>query len=340
MSPALVAPSFFREISGEAAYARLLARALAEIFPEIRIYTLVPESPDEGYVFARAFSRKRLLMKGPAFFNRLTLWPQALFLLLRREPYLFVLHGVEAWRRYPALARWVFRKAQGFFSVSHYTARRFLAENRLQNRWFHLPPALDPAFEDQSETLQLSAPGPYLLTVARLSRSASYKGVDLVLEALARLKEEFPTLQYLVVGGGDLLPEYLARSAKLGLSSGVHFFGERRKTAPFYRVSDIFVLPSGGEGFGIAFLEAMAFKKPVIGAEAGGIPEVVQHQVNGLLVPYGNPEALTQALRRLLTDKDLARRLGEKGREILEQEYLFPRFRERLEGYLRELSWV
>jgi glycosyltransferase involved in cell wall biosynthesis len=76
---------------------------------------------------------------------------------------------------------------------------------------------------------------------------------------------------------------------------------------------DMLVLPSRTDSFGIVYLEAWCYRLPVIGAWAGGVPEVVRHGVTGLLVPFGDVEALTQAIGRLLRDRELARALGEAG---------------------------
>ncbi len=325
----LCAPSFWSEVSGEAAYARLLARALREIVPGARIYALRPDQIAE---------RRRIpLLRGPVIFSRAPLWPRALPLRIKGVPVSFVLHGVEAWKRYPPLARWVFKGAV-FLAVSRYTAERFLHLNRLSAPWHLLPPALDPDFGTHPARLRVL--DPYIVTVARLSSDAAYKGVDLVIQALARLREDFPRLHYLVVGGGDLLPGYHQLARRLGIGERVHFLGERREVAPFLAGARLFLLVSQGEGFGISFLEAMYFRKPLLGARAGGIPEVVRHGQNGLLVPYGDLEALTAALQELLTQKEMARQMGETGFRILQEEYVYPRFRERLRRILGELGWV
>lgn len=78
--------------------------------------------------------------------------------------------------------------------------------------------------------------------------------------------------------------------------------------------SDVFVLPSRTDSFGIVYLEAWVYGKPVIGAQAGGVPDVITHNTTGLLVPFGNPDRLAQSIGLLLRQPDLARRLGSAGR--------------------------
>ena len=85
----------------------------------------------------------------------------------------------------------------------------------------------------------------------------------------------------------------------------VHFIHgvSREGLAACYARADIFALPSTGEGFGLVFLEAMAFGKPIVAAAAGGATDLVENEVNGLLVPAHNPEQLANALARLLNDE-------------------------------------
>ena len=78
---------------------------------------------------------------------------------------------------------------------------------------------------------------------------------------------------------------------------------------------DVFVMPSRTDSFGIVYLEAWLYKKPVIGALAGGVPDVITHGEDGLLVPFGNVAELAEAIERLLEERDLARRLGQAGYE-------------------------
>jgi glycosyltransferase involved in cell wall biosynthesis len=86
----------------------------------------------------------------------------------------------------------------------------------------------------------------------------------------------------------------------------------------FYAAIDVFSMPSRTDSFGIVFLEAWANARPVVAAAAGGVVEVVRHDQNGLLVPFGDPERLTDAIGRLLTNRTLATRLGQTGfRQVL-----------------------
>jgi phosphatidyl-myo-inositol dimannoside synthase len=116
--------------------------------------------------------------------------------------------------------------------------------------------------------------GLVVLTVARLAATEKYKGVDQLIRAAAQLLPRVPTLNLVVVGRGDDLPRHQRLAAELGVGTRVHFFDHLspEETAACYSQSDVFALPSTGEGFGFVFLEAMAFAKPVIAAAAAESP--------------------------------------------------------------------
>ncbi|WP_291298018.1 glycosyltransferase family 4 protein [Elioraea sp.] len=154
-----------------------------------------------------------------------------------------------------------------------------------------------------------------LLFLGRLERR---KGIDTLLDALPLLAD-LPGVAVDIAGapqGSDPEPAFRARHGDAPWASRVRFLGavgEAEKTA-LLAASDIVVLPARYESFGLVAVEAMMFGKPVISTQAGGIPEVVENGVTGLLVPPGEPEALAAAMRRLVTDAPLRERLGAAGR--------------------------
>jgi glycosyltransferase involved in cell wall biosynthesis len=156
---------------------------------------------------------------------------------------------------------------------------------------------------------------PVIGTVCRLVEPK--KGLSILLQAVAGFRERFPFpgLQLLIVGEGPAGKRLRDQSERLGIAPWVVFTGVRRDIPSLLPLLDVFVLPSLYEGFGIAILEAMAAGRPVIATEVGGIPEVVIHRETGLLVPPGNPEALTDAIHWALSHPDDARALGIRGRE-------------------------
>lgn len=175
------------------------------------------------------------------------------------------------------------------------------------------------AGEEGAEPVRDGRRPPVVLSVARQYRR---KDTRTLLDAFARLQASHPEARLRIVGGGPELPRLRARARELGLGDRVTFLGEvpddgavRRE----YLAADLFCLPSLQEGFGIAYLEAMAAGLPVVATRAAAVPEVVPDGEVGLLVPPRDPEALAAALARLLDDTDLRRRLGQAGRRRVER---------------------
>ncbi len=169
------------------------------------------------------------------------------------------------------------------------------------------------------------------------------KGHDMVIRALPRLLAHVPDVTYLLVGDGPQRDELQALAATLGVRDRVVFAGraEPEDLVDVYAVCDVFVMASRArietadvEGFGIVFLEANACGKPVVGGRSGGVPEAVADGVSGLLVDPLDPEAIAAALTRLLTDTELARRLGGDGRLRVVREFDWARVAARVEAVL------
>lgn len=132
---------------------------------------------------------------------------------------------------------------------------------------------------------------PTLLTAARLT---AWKGVDHLIAALSRV----PDVRLVVAGEGEMLDSLKRQVAASGLNSRVNFLGKvsRDKLALYMQAADYLVLYSGYEGLSHTLLESLLAGTPVIASDKGGNPEVVQHGLNGLLVPYVNVEALAAAI--------------------------------------------
>ncbi len=168
-----------------------------------------------------------------------------------------------------------------------------------------------------------AAPG-VRLRVLFVGRLEPRKGIDVLLEAAALTLTRRPDVQLDIVGDDSIVLDggFTARQSfgRLGIDAQVKrrivFHGPAPDEAlrGFYAGCDIFVAPSRFESFGLVFVEAMMFAKPVIGARAGGIPEVVADGECGLLAAPGDPVSLAACLERLIDDSDLRQRMGQAGR--------------------------
>jgi glycosyltransferase involved in cell wall biosynthesis len=142
----------------------------------------------------------------------------------------------------------------------------------------------------------------------------------------------FPQTQYYAIGSGTDLERHKKLALEKGVENSVHFLGsvDMATLRDCYRNCDVFVMCSAREGFGIAYLEAMQYGKPVIAANSGGAPEVVKDCETGLLVDYGSANQIATAIIRLCSDSALRHKLGEAGRARVENNYTFEHFKQRL----------
>lgn len=172
----------------------------------------------------------------------------------------------------------------------------------------------------QSRLAELGVPDG-VPVVGEIARLCDVKGQSELIAAVARLPEVHAVLVGEDLEGGGAFRVRLEREAdQLGVRDRVIFAGYQPADAVLPGF-DVFVLPSWIEGMPITVLEAMAHAKPVVATPVGGTAEVVVDGETGLLVPPRDPERLAEAIRRLVADRDLARRLGEAGRARLEERF-------------------
>ncbi|WP_448621626.1 glycosyltransferase family 4 protein [Geodermatophilus sp. URMC 65] len=175
--------------------------------------------------------------------------------------------------------------------------------------------------------------------VALVGRIEEQKGVDHLVRAAVPVVARVPEAHFVVVGDGTRRPEMERLAAELGVADRVHFTGWRHDLADVARAVDVLALPSRWEAFGIVNLEAMAAAKPVVGFAVEGVPEVVVHGETGLLSPPGATDRLAEDLVRVLTDPELAARLGEAGRRRFTECFTpEPMVRQHVELYERLLA--
>ena len=173
----------------------------------------------------------------------------------------------------------------------------------------------------QPEIMSLALGRRVLLTVGRL---VPRKGQDMVLRALPQIVAQFPDLLYVIAGGarGPAKENYRKMVQDQGLQNNVVILDNPsgESITALYAACEIFIManrtmPDGDtEGYGIVFLEAGAWGKPVIGGRAGGVVEAVDDGVTGILVDGASVDDIARAIERLLTDATLAHRMGEAGK--------------------------
>ncbi len=156
---------------------------------------------------------------------------------------------------------------------------------------------------------------PHAKVLLAVSRLEPQKGLDVAIEALARVRERHPDAVLVVLGLGSQEASLRALAVSRGVSEAVHLAGSVGDVAGWLRRAELFVHPARWEGFGLALLEAMIAGLPIVASSVSSIPEIVNDGSTGLLVPPDDPARLAAAISRLLDDPVTARSYGEAGRE-------------------------
>ena len=218
-------------------------------------------------------------------------------------------------KRNPA-SLWKYARADAMIAVCRATANALVASGIESARitvaysGVDLTRVIPPASAATLASLGVKTGAPLVVMVAAL---VGHKDPLTFVRAMEVARRTVPEVQALMVGEGDLRAEVEREIAILQLSDTVHLAGYRTDADSLMSVADVVALSSSDDGIGGVVIDAMSFGKPVAATAAGGIPEAVVNDETGLLVPIGDVNALGQAIARLLTDRELAGRLGANG---------------------------
>ncbi len=235
----------------------------------------------------------------------------------------------------------VLRRADRLLSISHNTTEVAVQQNPglPLGKVVHLcvePPLFTPQLDHDpivDEPYQPARRESAVMIVGNLHHGMLYKGHQQLIAAWPEVMATCPQAELWIAGGGTGQPELEAQAQALPVTvtKQVHFLGRLDDEAlqERYRRCRVFAMPSTGEGFGLVFVEAARYGLPSIGGKHDSVKEVVLDNQTGLLVEQ-NPHEVAQACQRLLTDDDLAKRLGEAARQRYLNYFQFQHFRERL----------
>lgn len=255
-------------------------------------------------------------------------------------------HGIEVWEPLSRMRRRALQRATVVLAPSRATADYVISMQGVAPEKVRvLPWGLDPDFDTRASTnsesrLPAEFPqGRVILTVGRWLATERYKGMDTLIQAMPRLLLRWPDVQLVLIGTGDDREWLVNQARDSGVQRHVHFLSglSYAELSACYAAAEMFALPSRGEGFGFVYLEAMARGKPVIGGAHGGAPEVIRDGVTGYVVQHGDALQLATSLDALLTNPELAREMGARGRERVEKEFRFNVFAKAFKKILREL---
>jgi phosphatidylinositol alpha-1,6-mannosyltransferase len=225
-----------------------------------------------------------------------------------RVPLWLQLHGVEAWQRPSLLVRRAAESSTLVTAVSRYTRRRMFD-------WANIDPARVKVLPNTVDSRFIPGPKPdhliarhglagrkVLLTVSRLAAGERYKGHDRVILALPNVLQRHPDAIYVIAGDGDDRGRLQEMAKTSNVAHAVRFIGRvaDRDLPDYFRLADVFVMPSTGEGFGIVYLEAAASGIPVIAGDGDGSPDALADGVLGTLIDPNNPDQLIGAIIAIL----------------------------------------
>jgi len=261
--------------------------------------------------------------------------PHSISAILAREsikekryvPVITTLHGTDitlvgADRSYLPITRYGLQQSDGVTAVS-----KFLKQATIETFDFDevevIPNFICPKhygrLTDSPLRAELAPNGEKILV--HVSNFRPVKRPADCVEILAKVKNEFPRVRLVMVGDGPERSAVAYLAEKLGVRDDTIFVGKQANIAEYLGVSDIFLLPSELESFGLAALEAHACELPVIATRIGGIPEVVTDNETGYLSDIGDTEKMSADTLRLLNDEELRRTFGERGRALAIERY-------------------
>jgi glycosyltransferase involved in cell wall biosynthesis len=247
--------------------------------------------------------------------------------LPRQAPWVAFHHGYT-WpslkaRAYNQLDRWSLRSANKVLTVSAPFRDQLAAFGVPRERIAVIHNAIPPGWGAQAclperasalrATMGIAPDRKVILIVGRLSREKDHLTL---LEAVNRLRSTL-TPHLVIVGEGPEKPRIEERIRQLELGEYVTFTGQQKSAEPWYGIADVAVLSSLSEGSPNALLEAMATRVPVVATAVGGVPEIVAHEEGALLIRPGDPESMSAAIARVLTEPELARRLTARSCELI-----------------------
>lgn len=173
--------------------------------------------------------------------------------------------------------------------------------------------------------------------VVSAGRLSPEKGHRFLVEAIGMLRRSSNNTHFVFCGDGPCQKELEKRAKELGISQFCHFVGFRKDIKDIFQAMDFMVLPSLTEGLPNVVLEAFACAKPVVAADVGGVPEIVEDGVNGILVPPGRSDLLAEAIKNCLAAPEKRRAMGEAGYHKVKSEFTFESQTQKLEAIYNEV---
>lgn len=342
----------FNLTGGKERYDRDVIQALREGGDKLDVVRLRGRNSAQKIIFVLSAFLRALFFRPDVIFSAHISFAPMTYMIERYMgiPYIVLTAGTEVWGiKKDNIRKWILNSRLVVF-MSGYTKERLSSQiDGLQERMFFLPPAI------REDLFSVRARPEYLLdrhelrgsetllTVARLRPNEEEKGYLRVIDALPKLRKEFPNIRYVIVGAvlkefGDNTERIRAYARERGLKECVIVVGEvsDKELAGYYDLCDVFVMPSTQEGFGIVFLEALASGKPVIAGNRDGSRDAVLGGELGILIDPDDTNSIARAIMEILKRRAPKRFYD---REFLRRRvfevYGYEKFKERVVEMLR-----
>ncbi len=290
----------------------------------------------EGIIARSKWDALRRALELRGHYQLVLLWHISLLKLLvplytRRAHIVLMLLGIEAWKKHDWLTRAMLRRVNLYLSISNYTWQRAVSYNpKLAGL------SQSTVYLGLGSPVDLPVPAPQrqplVLMLSRLEAREDYKGHRELINAWSLVRKQVPDAQLWIAGDGDLRPALERMVAERNLQNNIRFFGrvsEEQKQALLEQCHCL-AMPSRGEGFGLVYLEAMRMGRPCLVSDCDAGREVVNPPEAGLAVNPDDPNALADAIRRLLTPGPEWDAWSQNARRRYEQNFTAAHFQQRL----------
>ncbi len=274
-----------------------------------------------------------------------TIWGRIAALLAGTKIIMTTEHNISVWRKSNFLF-WFFYWLTALFTDKIITVSQAI-KKQLINTLFISPQKIEVIYNGiniDEFVMEIKAPSdllsishPIIGTIGRLHK---IKGHAVLIESMRFVKKQFPQGNLIIIGDGEEKMKLQRLVRKYALSNSVHFLGTRNDLLGYLKLMDIFVFPSLEEGLGLALIEACAAGKPCIASCVGGIPEIIENSVNGILVPPDEPEILAEKITWLLRNKNIMRQMGLHAKQIVQKKFNITNTIKKLETlYLNSIDY-
>jgi glycosyltransferase involved in cell wall biosynthesis len=247
---------------------------------------------------------------------------------------IFITHGIDVWKKLPKSTENIMNKSQ-ILTVSSFSKNELLKYNPNLKDIVVFPNCIKT--QDTNKILK----NPYnkndfnILSVTRLTKGEESKGIDTMIKTLPLLIKDIPNIKYSVIGKGEDTIRLKQIAKEQDVEKYVDFLGFVDDINAYYQHCDIFSLPSKKEGFGIVYLEAMQYKKPVIGCNFGGPTDVIKHKETGYLCEYDDINQIAKSILEIYNDDIQKEILGKNGYTYLMNNFTYSYYKNNLKKILK-----